>query len=170
MKRLVVCSARAMLAIASLSGCTLDQEDSLRAALKEWLPLAETRFFTSQATCTVAVFGLRSLQPGSRVARASSINEALRLLRNGRVTWIDLPGHSPNVVSELIMSSDLGRGLGLLSNAVGPAQRCMDDALGRDFYRILTAPEAWMVYDPTGKAVILISPVDRAALFLRGNI
>lgn len=159
-----------VVALWALTGCALDREDALRGALGEWLPLAETRYFYSHSTCTAAVFGLRGLHPGSRVARASSMDEALRLLNKGRVVWFDLPGQSPNTISEKVMSSDLGRGLGLLSNAVGPAQRCMENALGRHFYRILTTPEAQLIFDPAGKAVILISPADRAAVFLRGNV
>ena len=160
----------AMACIVSLGGCALDGEAELRSDLARQLALGDTRYFASAQTCTVAVFSLRSLQPTSRVARASSIPEALRLLSQGRVVLFDLPGHSPNAISEQVMSSNLARGLGLLSNAAGAASRCAGDTLGRHVYRILTTPEARMIFDPQGNAVILISPKDRAAVFLRGNV
>lgn len=163
---------RALMGLAcllGLGGCALDEESELRNALSGSLALAETRYFASDSTCTAAVFALRSLNPSSRIARARSMSEALRLLGHGRAVMFDLPDQSPNAVSEQVMSSDLAQGLGLLSNAVGAATRCADDALGRHFYRILTTPDARMIFDPAGNAVILISPVDRAAVFLRGT-
>ncbi|MDA7428525.1 hypothetical protein PGB28_08635 [Primorskyibacter aestuariivivens] len=153
-----------------LGSCALDEESDLRNMLSGYLALGDTRYFASDSTCTAAVFTLRSPTASSRIARATSMDEALRLLGNGRAVLFDLPGQSPNAISEQVMSSNLARGLGLLSNAVGAASRCADDALGRHFYRILTTPEARMIFDPSGSAIILISPIDRAAVFLRGNV
>lgn len=160
----------AALCLLALGSCALDEEADLRGTLDRYLSLGDTRYFMSGSTCTVAVFSLRNLTLSSRVARASSMREALRLLHQGRVVLFDLPELSPNAISEAVMSSDLARGLGLVSNAVGAATRCADEDLGLHVYRILTTQDARMIFDPEGNAVILISPVDRAMVFLRGNV
>lgn len=162
----------AVLAGLVLAGCRLDREDSLRGELSAWLNLGPTLEFASRGTCTGAVFLLEDITIGEGISRATSVEVAVHYLRAGRAVALELFDASPTVVSEQIMAASLEQGLGILSNGVGPAQRCLSERAGWAFYLAITSEEAVMVYDPEGNAVtVLHLQADMPlAFFLRGNV
>lgn len=161
-----------ILAGLKLAGCTLDKEEKLRAELASWLELKETLEFSSKATCTAAVFRLETTDISDRISRVNSVDTAVQYLKGGRTVVFDMPDASPNTVSEWVMTGNLETGLGLLSNGVGPAQRCLSDRAGIAFYNAIMSPEARMVYDPEGNAMTVVHVQSEVplAIFLRGNV
>lgn len=155
-----------------LAACSLDKEDMLRAELAGWLELAETLEFSSKPTCTAAVFRLESPHISDRLTKVRSVDTALEYLGGGRTVVFDIPDASPNTVSERIMTGNLETGLGLLSNGVGPAQRCLSDRAGIAFYNAIMSPDARMIYDPDGNAMTIVHVQSAVplAIFLRGNV
>jgi hypothetical protein len=160
------------LALLVLGGCfALDREDEVRAQVGDWVFLAQTRRFVSKPTCTVAIFDVVSEAVRSRrVTTVSSLREGLRKVGQGRTVAFDLPGQSPNAISEGLMSLDLSEGLGLLSSFVGPSRSCMDDAYKADVYRALMSPETLTVYDPGSNALLLLHRPTQILFFMRGNV
>lgn len=161
-----------ILAGLKLSACALDEEDALKADLSDWLSLAETLEFASKSTCTAAVFRLENADIAKVLARADTVESALKQLQAGRAVVFDMPDTSPNTVSEWIMTGNLEIGLGLLSNGVGPAQRCLSDRAGIAFYNAIMSPDATMIYDPEGNALTVVHLQSQVplAIFLRGNV
>ncbi len=155
-----------------LAACSLDKEDMLRAELAGWLELAETLEFSSESTCTAAVFRLKSPEISDRLTKVRSVDVAVDYLQSGRTVLFDMPDASPNAVSERIMTGNLETGLGLLSNGVGPAQRCLSDRAGIAFYNAIMSPDARMIYDPEGNAMTVVHVQSEVplAIFLRGNV
>ncbi len=159
-----------VLSIWVLSGCALDREYRLRAELSEWLRLGETQFFASRLSCTVGVFAYSGTRPGRGPPHAQRIGAALDRIRAGQAVRFDLPGQSPNAISEAVMSRDLGRGLGLLSSGVGPMRDCMTERIARGYYRVILSEQSQMAYDPGGNALIVLYPPEKLVFFLRGNV
>ena len=116
--------------------------------------------------------GFEDITIGEGISRATSVEVAVHYLRAGRAVALELFDASPTVVSEQIMAASLEQGLGILSNGVGPAQRCLSERAGWAFYLAITSEEAVMVYDPEGNAVtVLHLQADMPlAFFLRGNV
>lgn len=159
--------------LASLAGCLrLDTEEEVRSLLKTWVFLAQTRDFTSRSTCTAAIFdtvspSLRSTGP---VRVATDLRSGLRMVEQGQAVAFDVPGLSPNDVSEQVTSISLSGGLGLISSFVGPSRSCMDDQFQADVYLALMSPETLMIYDPARNALFLLHRPSQIGFFLRGNV
>lgn len=153
-----------------LSGCALDREADLRSVLAKRMYLAETEFFESKTNCTVGVFHLARVQWRKAYPRVSSLRGALDWIRAGDAVQFNMPGLSPNAISQQVISSDLPGGLGLLSTGVGPALDCMDARISRGYYRVLMSPDTITVYDAGQNALLLVYPPERLAFFLRGNV
>jgi hypothetical protein len=156
-----------------LTGCLrLDTEAEVRALLKTWVFLAQTREFTSKGSCTAAIFDTvsPSLRGSGAVWTVTDVRSGLRRVEQGQAVAFDLPGISPNEVSEQVMSISLSDGLGLISSFVGPAQACMGDQFQSDVYLALMSPDTVMIYDPTQNALLLLHRPSQIAFFLRGNV
>lgn len=164
----------ALLALATLlAGCfRLDTEAGVRAQIKTWVFLAQTRSFTSRGTCTAAIFDTISgeLRGSGPVRRVNDLHTGQKLLAEGRAVAFELPGLTPNMVSEALMSVNLSEGLGLVSSFVGPSMKCMSEAFQADVYLALMSPDTVMIYDPGSNAVLLLHRPSQIAFFLRGNV
>ncbi len=158
---------------ALLAGCfRLDTEAGVRAQLRTWLFLAQTRHFTSRSTCTAAIFETISgeLRGSGPLRRVADLDSGQRLLAKGHAVAFELPGLTPNMVSEALMSVNLSEGLGLISSFVGPSQACMTEAFQNDVYLALMSPDTVMIYDPSHNALVLLHRPSQIAFFLRGNV
>lgn len=154
-----------------LAACALDREDALRADLSAWVDLAETRHFTSNSSCTVALFTLHSsMLKSDAPPRVNSIDIALTRIAADQPVLFEMPGKSPDAISQDVMSRDLARGIGLISSGIGPTRACMDDWVMRGTYAMLTSSETHMIYAPAMNALLLIYPPEDFALFLRGSV
>lgn len=155
-----------------VSCASLDEEDSLRAELKKWLFLAQTKHFTSKQTCTIGVFELASSELRSTAPRkVTTFREALHYIRKDRAVTFDMPGVTPSEISEGVMSLDLSHGLGLVSAGVGPYLDCLEEGpIMNGFYAVLTSPEAVTIYSPAGNFLLMVYPPEAVALFMRGNV
>lgn len=155
-----------------LSGCiALDTEEEVRVELAGYVFLEKTRQFVSRPTCTAAVFeviseGVRS----QRVKQVDDVRHGLRLVREGRVVAFDLPGLTPDGVSQALMSISLSDGMGLVSSFTGPANACMDDHMQLDFYFALMDPETLTIYAAQTNALMLLHKPSQLLFFLRGNV
>lgn len=160
------------LCVLALAGCRLDREAALSEELARWISVAEVLEFRSRATCTGAVFRLKDTVISDRLTKATSVETAVHYLRADRPVVFKLLDTSPNEVSERIMTASLEQGLGMLSNGVGPAQRCLSDRAGLAFYAAIMSPEAVMIYDPGGNSLTLVHVQSKVplAIFLRGNV
>jgi hypothetical protein len=160
-----------LLALLALTGCALDSEEEVRAQLKPWLFLSETMEFVSQDTCTVARFALSSGEVKSTAPRAvSGIRDSLAPMQARKAVLFDLPGLSPNDVSEQLNSISLFRGLGVISSFIGPSRRCMSEEFALDAFAVLMAVDSVMIYDIDSNAMVLIDPAGTQAFYMRGNI
>lgn len=158
---------------ALLTGCfRLDTEEAVRAQLGGWVFLAQTRVFTSRGTCTAAIFDTISgdLRASGPVRRVGDLRAGQHLLSQGRAVAFEIPGMTPNMVSEALMSVNLSEGLGLISSFVGPARACMDPSFQADVYLALMSDETVMIYDPATSALVLLHRPSQIAFFLRGNV
>ncbi len=156
-----------------LTGCSrLDTEAGVRAHIKTWVFLAQTRHFTSRSTCTAAIFDTISgeLRGSGPVRRVADLQSGQRLLAEGRAVAFELPGLTPNMVSEALMSVNLSEGLGLISSFVGPSLTCMTEAFQNDVYLALMSPDTVMIYDPSRNALLLLHRPSQIAFYLRGNV
>ncbi len=156
----------------ALTGCfKLDSEDEVRRLIRDWVFLAQTREFTSRPTCTAAIFD--TISPSLRsgpVRSVSSLRDGARMLDDGQTVAFEVPGLTPNEVSEGLMSLDLSGGLGLVSSFVGPSRTCMSAPFQQDIWLALMSPDTVLVYDPTSDALLLLHRPSQIAFFLRGNV
>ena len=145
----------------------------MRAEISPWLKLQETQSFTSKSTCTVAVFGLEDseIATGNGLTQVFSTRQGIKAIGAGQTVLFGMPGMSPTLVSEALMTKNLPQGLGLLSSGVGPVLSCVKgDELKGAIYGTLVSPAARLIYIPAGNAIILIYPPENVAIFLRGNV
>ena len=156
-----------------LSACfAIDTEDAARDLAGRWVFLGATRSFVSQDTCTVARFSLTSdtVRGTGGPKPVRSIDAAVKALKADVTVLFDMPGATPNQISEALMTSNLFEGLGLLSSFVGPSRRCMDDTYAAAVAVALMSPEARLIYDPVTNAMLMLYPPGSEAFFLRGNL
>lgn len=156
-----------------LAGCgPLDREEEVRARIRDWVFLAQTRSFISRSTCTAAIFDTVSgaLRTSGPVRAVDNLRSGAREVDAGRIVAFEVPGLTPNAVSEGLMSLNLAGGLGLISSFTGPARACMDEAFQRDVYLALMSPETVLVYDAGGDALLLLHRPSQIAFYLRGNV
>lgn len=154
-----------------LTGCALDEEEDVRALMRNWVFLAQTQHFVSQIRCTVAVFDVVS--PDLRVTGArkvDSVGGALTLLNRGHAVAFVMPGLTPSEISQQLMSLSLPNGLGMITAVTGPARECMEEAVEIGVYLALTSPDSVMVYDPANDAVMLLYGPGQLAFFIKGNV
>ncbi|ASP22633.1 lipoprotein [Antarctobacter heliothermus] len=172
-RRVGTLGAVATLLMTLLAGCfRLETEAEVRAHLNTWVFLAQTRHFTVRSTCTAAIFDTISgeVRSSGPVRRVEDLSNGQRLLAEGRTVAFELPGLSPNEVSEALMSVNLSEGLGLISSFVGPSQACMTEAFQNDIYLALMSPDTGMIYDPSRNALVLLHRPSQIAFYLRGNV
>ncbi|MGP6085825.1 hypothetical protein [Antarctobacter jejuensis] len=158
--------------ISALSSCfKLDTEEEVRRLIRDWVFLAQTRDFTSRPTCTSAIFDTisSSLRSGP-VRSVSTLRDGAQLLAKGQAVAFEVPGLTPNEVSEGLMSLDLSGGLGLVSSFVGPSRNCMSEPFQQDIWLTLMSPDSVMIYDPSSNALLLLHRPSQIAFFLRGNV
>lgn len=163
----------ACLALLLSAGCLpLDREEAVRQEVARLVFLAQTRDFRSTATCTAASFEVISdqLRRSGGAARVTTVQDALPRLQKGQAVAFDMPGVSPNAISEQLMSLSLPIGLGLVSAVVGPARGCMSEVFKADLAAILASPDTTLVYDPGHDAALLLYRPLPIAFFLRGNV
>ncbi len=159
--------------LALLAGCLpLDREEAVRREVGRFVFLAQTRDFRSTATCTAASFEVISdqLRTTGGPVRVSSVRDALPRLQKGQAVAFEIPGASPNAISEALMSLSLPTGLGLVSAVVGPARGCMSEVFRMDVAMVLASPDTVLVYDPGRDAALLLYRPLPIAFFLRGTV
>lgn len=164
--RLVLLVAGAL----ALAGCSaLDTEDEARAMAVRWVFLAQTQAFVSNRDCTVARFDVISpeLRRSGGAERVNSVRAAIAPLQSGEVVAFEIPGVTPNEVSEQLMSINLFKGLGMLSSFIGPGRRCMDDAFAAQAFAALMSEDTVLVYDPVHYALLLLHRPTLSAFFMR---
>ncbi|MFW2544598.1 hypothetical protein ACN2XU_18335 [Primorskyibacter sp. 2E107] len=156
-------------ALAVLMGCQLDTEAEARQLMAGWVFLAETEVFHSDADCTIGRFS--TISPELRARRGPAVVESVRAaiphLENKQVVAFDMPGVTPNQISEQLMSINLFKGLGLLSSFIGPGKRCMDDVFAQDAFTVLMSTDTTMIYDPVNYALVLLYRPLNKAFFVR---
>ncbi|MEQ5868430.1 hypothetical protein J4E08_00805 [Sagittula sp. NFXS13] len=165
-------SVAGLIGLTLLASCfPMDAEEELREELKQFVYLAQTRRFESQATCTAAIFDLAGTGVRSEAVRTvSNVRAGLKLVQEGRAVAFDVPGLTPNMVSEQMMSINLYAGMGLISSFVGPSLACMDDQFQVDAYYALMSQDTLTIYDPTMNAIMLLHRPRQLLFFMRGNV
>ncbi|SMX49489.1 hypothetical protein [Maliponia aquimaris] len=159
--------------LGALAGCgPLDREETVRAQVRTWVFLAQTRSFTSRSTCTAAIFDTVSgeLRTTGPVRRVTDLRAGQRALAAGQAVAFEVTGMTPNSVSEALMSINLSGGLGLVSSFTGPARSCMSEAFQHDIYLALMSEDTVLIYDPGSNALLLLHRPSQIAFFLRGNV
>ena len=157
-------------ALLALIGCrALDTEAAARKRAEASLFIGKTRFFTSTASCTAAVFDV--LVDDMRVTGGPvpvrTVRRALPLLKAGKTVAFVIPGQSPNAVSEALMSIDLPEGLGLLGSVLGPGKDCMTPDVAQSALAALMATDAVLIFDPERYTILLYHRSAARAYFLR---
>ncbi|MFT7594406.1 MAG: hypothetical protein ACI8R4_001727 [Paracoccaceae bacterium] len=153
-------------ALVGLAGCSLDKESAVRAQLGAWVKLGETLYFDSRFECTAGVFETGSDDVHLAAQTVSLVADGVRLIGQKRVVAFDVPGQSPTLVSEAIMSSDLPKGLGILNAGVG-AKNCMDDEVQHAYLKVLTTPGGILIFDPAAKVMAILDRAGDRVFFMR---
>ncbi len=158
------------LAILALAACAIDSEEAVRGKLARWVWPGEVLDFTSRPTCTAAVFALAT--PGLRktVKPVQTVDAGLAKIRDGQPVVFTVPGLGPHAVSEAVMTGDLSIGIGLLSNGVGPAKRCLSEEYEAPFHAALMAPGAITIYEVGNDTMIVVHTSAERIYFMRGNV
>lgn len=162
-------AALAVACFAGLAACAQDSEAELRAEIGAWLTLDETVHFRSTLSCTAALFRVRSGALTSQVRKVNSVNEGLRRLSNGEIVAFDLPGRSPNAVSEDIMSDSLPEGIAILSSGLSGTE-CLDDNMIASYGAALRDDRAVFVFDTSRNTLGVLQPDLRLLFVLRGSL
>jgi len=155
-------------AIFVLFGCTKQDEESLRVALADWFKLGETQYFYATRKCSAGLFELKSTRVSSLVKRARSLPTGIRQIEQGEPVVFKLEGQTPTQVTELIMSSSLHRGIGVISSGLG-ARACMTDPLQIAYYQALLDVEAQLVLDTEDRAILVVDQTHKRLFYLRGK-
>ncbi|OED50291.1 hypothetical protein [Leisingera sp. S232] len=166
MIRLLTCL---LTALALLSACALDKEETLRTQLSAWVELGETFFFQSSMSCTAAVFHtVENPRITSLVGRARSLNTGMKMLDTGKPVMFAVSGKSPNAVTEEIMSRDLPQGLGVLNSGLAGVG-CMSDLVKSVYYQAIRNPASSLVFVPESGAMVVLDKQAMALIYVRGN-
>lgn len=157
-----------MLALLWLVACRLDDTDSARAVLAEWLWPEQAMYVTSTAKCTAAVFRLDvlGLRPGTVQTRRP--RDGIAALQGGQAVAFVGPDLSPDRVSQDVMSADLPTGIGLLSVAMA-ARPCMTDEIAIGINRLMLQPGVATIYAPSQRVLVLVDASERRAVLMRAG-
>lgn len=154
--------------MALLSGCTLDQEDDLRAQLSAWVVLGDTYFFESNSSCTAAVFHAESPRISSLLEPARSVDTGLKMLAEGQAVVFKVGGKSPNALVEAIMSRDLPHGISVLSSGLAGVN-CMSELVKSIYHQAIMNPTSRMAFIPEGHAIMVVDAQAKAVIYVRGK-
>ncbi len=157
------------LALAGLAGCAMDSEAELRTEISDWVVPGETLYFQSRQSCTAARFETRSPRPLPKVARAETLDQALRHIAAERVVGFLIDGVSPTRISEAVISANLPGGIGLLSAGVG-GKGCLDEAEQARYFAALNDPAVTMIYAPQSNILMLLDMAAKEVFVLRGDL
>lgn len=158
----------AMAAFWALAGCALDTPERARATFETWAFPGEAVYFQSARACTVVVYRLDVMGLRAGLRTATDARAAKSMLAQGHAVAITDAAHSPDALSQAVMSIDLPLGLGMLSNFTG-ARPCMTDEVARGVQKLLLQPGVTLVYDPGQNALGLIDGPGKIAVMLRGT-
>ncbi|NNE82165.1 MAG: hypothetical protein HKN18_17985 [Silicimonas sp.] len=154
-----------------LAACSRDSDDGLRARLDQWFFLGETVYFKSQMRCTAAMYDLTIPTPRPSLPVQSTPNQAKNAFDGGEVSALQMPGYSPNDLTDAMLLE--GRGtMGKESLAAGAqAVPCFEGSPARTRLRdALTRPGATMVYDRGTDALIILDPEARLLFYVAGDV
>lgn len=162
---------RAMISAAALlwlSACALDDADSARATLAQWLWPEQVMYLESTARCTAAVFRLDvlGLRPGTVQIRRT--RDGIAALQSAQAVAFVGPDLSPDRVSQDVMSADLPSGIGLLSVALA-ARPCMSDEIAIGVNRLMLQPGVTTIYAPASRVLVLVDGSERRAVLMRAG-
>ncbi len=149
-----------------LAACQLQTEDEARAALTRWLYPGEQLAFGAERRCVAAAYRLSNTMIRARVVRSDFADQAVWHIQRGQAVALQHPDQTPHDLSVALMSSNLARGLGLITAATGP-RACMTDAMARGTYTLMMTPGAMLIYDPVAYSVVIADFDRMVAVYLR---
>jgi hypothetical protein len=168
--RITALLGAAALALTGRAGCAMDSEEAIRAEVSAWVNPGETLYFDSSMDCTAAQFEVPNLVGDkSALAYATRCAKGLEALQQGRAVAFDVPGQSPNAVSEQVMTQDLPQGLGVLSSGIS-GKNCMTGGVKAAYLSALLDPDAVLFFHPETDGMAVLDRSNRRLYFVRGNV
>lgn len=137
----------------ALAGCAPSEAD-LRAELGQWFKLAEADHFKTTWDCVAAEFVTETDGRKKALRPTGDMAKALKMLKNDERVAIEVPGWTPNEISEWIASRDLAMGIAVVT-AGASAQSCMSEMMKTHYYEALHSREAVVVFDRPENAIII---------------
>nr|WP_255734544.1 hypothetical protein [Epibacterium sp. MM17-32] len=168
LRRLILRAAAAPALVAVLLGCSLDQEEEVRAQVQDWVKLGETYYFFSRVNCTAALFEVKASRISSMVKKVRNVDAGMRAITEGEAVAFEIPGMSPTVVTEKIMTRDLPQGLGVLSSGTG-GKDCMAIEMEEAYFNALLDPTSVLIFEPEEKFMAVFDRRNRRLFFSRGR-
>lgn len=158
----------AFLSLLALSACGEDETD-IRAEVARVLSPTTLVHFDSTADCTVAVYATNLDEVKSSVVSVSSVDEALRRIKQGDPVLFDHPDVSPNVISREIATKAREIGITVVSSGVG-GRACMSEEIQRAYREALTRNSAALILNMQREAIILLDRDARQIFYVRGDV
>lgn len=156
------------LALATLGACGPEDEAELRARLETWFSLGDTLAYEARGACSAGVFALVDIQVASDMPVADSLPEMLvNLARTGRSAW-KAADTAPDAM--MVDAANRARPIGMAMRRAGlEARPCMDGRMERAFRRVLTSPEAMLVFDQERGELMILDPDSGLLVVTRGE-
>ena len=163
----------AVLSLLLLTACrALETQATALERAGAWVFPGEVVWFHARRDCAVLVITTLSdqLKATGGPVLVGSVGAALPRLEARQTVAFNMPGLTPNDVSQRLMSRDLPTGLGLLGSFLNPAKRCLDEAGGLAVQRALLSPDAVLIFDPAARALGLFHRSEGRLYFLRTGV
>jgi hypothetical protein len=152
----------------ALAGCDRDDAAELKNRVDRWVSVGSATYFESQYGCTAAVYELVPVGFKAASSRVNNVAEGLHALRRGRPVAFDIPALSPTQISELISSSNLPEGIGVIGAGVSAAE-CMSDTVKQSYVAALNTPGIPLIYDTSDNALALADFKGKTLYFAGGR-
>lgn len=158
-----------MLVLIALAGCAMDRERAVRAQLSNWVILRDTVFFRSTLNCTGGVFAVSSDTIKNRIKKVNSIDRGLRFIARDMDVAFKVNGQTPEQVHQALDKADRFAGLVILVSALA-AKDCYGEELSAEFFQVLNAKDAVLMYGPQNRAMALFDRAGDRIFYARGRI
>jgi len=152
-----------------LSACVLDKEAAVRLQLAGWVALGDTTYFNSQRQCTAGVFYTKARNVKSRISKARSIKQALRVIDKGQAVAFRVDGMTPSEVHKQLDLANRTAGIGMLTSGLG-GRNCLTPALQDEFAAALRGQDVIVLYDPSNHAFALFERATKRVFYARGDV
>ncbi|MCP5037335.1 MAG: hypothetical protein GY945_07015 [Rhodobacteraceae bacterium] len=155
------------LGLTILAACARHDQDEVRVLLSRWFSLGDTVYFSSQQSCTAAVFEIRSEQVKSALRLETEMTRALRTLEKTGVLTLSIEGKSPDQIFIDVTNADRSLGMGVQEAAI-LSRDCMDEATEGAFHAALSSVTSLFVWHEEEASLVIFDRQQKRVLLVSG--